>query len=95
MSFLYQSPTSVTACRELNVIYKVNKDFTREEFIQNFGKDNLSKSCFRRQTHRWLYGDRPISKGTETGIMEDWEIYGEVEKTIDYSFQPQVLPQHV
>ena len=26
--------------------------------------------------------------------MEDWEIYGEVEKTIDYA-QPQVLPQHV
>tara|TARA_R100000027_G_scaffold30594_1_gene22359 strand:+ start:864 stop:1100 length:237 start_codon:yes stop_codon:yes gene_type:complete len=22
-----------------HVIYKVNKDFTREEFVQNFGKD--------------------------------------------------------
>ena len=33
-----------------------------------------------------MCGDRQVSKGTEAGIMEDWEIYGEVEKTIDYAF---------
>ena len=33
-----------------------------------------------------MYGNSPISKGTETSIMEDREIYWEVERTIDYGF---------
>jgi|TARA_B100001063_G_C16422414_1_gene384848 hypothetical protein len=31
-------------------------------------------------------GDRTILTGTKVSLMEDWEIYQEVEKTIDWAF---------
>ena len=33
-----------------------------------------------------MYGDRKILTRTEASIMDDWEIYQDVEKSIDYAF---------
>ena len=33
-----------------------------------------------------MYGDRTILTRTEVSLMDDWEIYQDVEKSIDYAF---------